>query len=157
MKRPFFKTAAEAPPPLVVRVKRRVRFEEVDSLRIVWHGRYPSYLEDVREALGDRYGIGYLDFFAHGVVAPIKQLFFDYHLPLYLHEELTIEGLLHWSDAARLNFEYQIYNPEGRLATSAYSVQMMLDLHTNQVLMLNPPFYQDFLRRWRAGEWETDA
>jgi len=152
MRKPFFKSIASAPAALSCRVERRVRFEEVDTLGIVWHGRYPSYLEDVREALGDRYGIGYLNFYENGVVAPIRQLYLDYHWPLRLHEKITIEGLLHWTEAARLNIEYRIFNAEGRLATSAYSVQMMLDRQTHDILMLNPPFYQEFLNCWRHGD-----
>jgi len=151
MKKPFFKSDPAAPAALTCRVERRVRFEEVDTLGIVWHGRYPSYLEDVREALGDRYGIGYMDFFANGVVAPIKQLYLDYHLPLHLHEKLTIEGRLHWTEAARLNLDYRIYNAEGRLATSAFSIQMMLDRHSLEILMITPPFYREFLERWQGG------
>ena len=29
-----------------------VRFSEVDSMNIVWHGSYPLYFEDAREAFG---------------------------------------------------------------------------------------------------------
>ena len=37
-----------------------IRFHEVDSLRIVWHGHYLKYFEDGREAFGRKYGIGYM-------------------------------------------------------------------------------------------------
>lgn len=36
------------------------RFSEVDSMNIVWHGSYPLYFEDAREAFGEKYGLGYL-------------------------------------------------------------------------------------------------
>ena len=40
----------------------RVRFSEVDSMRVVWHGEYVRYFEDGREAFGEQYpGLGYLD------------------------------------------------------------------------------------------------
>lgn len=29
-----------------------VRFSEVDSMNVVWHGSYPLYFEDAREAFG---------------------------------------------------------------------------------------------------------
>ena len=96
MKKRPFRTIPGAPQPLAFTVTRRVRFEEVDTLGIVWHGRYPSYFEDVREALGDRYGIGYLDFFQAEVAAPLRQLHFDYLKPLCLRENFTIKAeLLH--------------------------------------------------------------
>lgn len=151
MKKQPFKTPPGAPRPLSFTVERRVRFEEVDALGIVWHGRYPSYIEDVREALGDHYGIGYLDFFREGVVAPIRQLHLDYHLPLQLHDQFTIKGELHWSEAARLNFTYEIFNAQGGLATSGHSIQMILDYQSRAVLMVPPPFLQSFLERWQQG------
>ncbi len=151
MKTKPFKAVPNAPQPLSFEVERRVRFEEVDALGIVWHGRYPSYLEDVREALGDHYGIGYLDFFREGVVAPIRQLHLDYHRPLQLHDLFSIKGELHWTEAARLNFTYQIFTAQGELATSGHSIQMILDYQSRAVLMAPPPFMQDFLNRWQQG------
>jgi hypothetical protein len=100
MKKHPFKKVPNAPQPLSFSVSRRVRFEEVDALGIVWHGRYPSYFEDVREALGDHYGIGYLDFFREKVAAPLRQLHFDYLKPLSLRESFTINAQLHWPEAA---------------------------------------------------------
>ena len=50
----YFKRNPQDPAPLVVGIDRRVRFEEVDALGMVWHGRYPSYFEDGRIAFGDR-------------------------------------------------------------------------------------------------------
>ncbi len=151
MKKKPFKVPDGAPQPLSFEVKRRVRFEEVDALGIVWHGRYPSYIEDVREALGDYYGIGYLDFFREGVVSPIRQLHLDYHLPLQLHDKFTIKGELHWSEAARLNFTYEIFNEKGKITTSGHSIQMILDYQSRTLLMVPPPFFQAFLERWQEG------
>ena len=37
-----------------------VRFSEVDAMQIVWHGAYPLYFEDAREAFGARYGLEYM-------------------------------------------------------------------------------------------------
>ena len=32
-----------------------IRFSEVDSMSIVWHGSYVQYFEDAREAFGRKY------------------------------------------------------------------------------------------------------
>jgi len=153
MIKPYFPAREEHPPPLRIEIKRSVRFEEVDSLRIVWHGRYPSYFEDARVALGEKYGIGYMDFYENGIVTPIKKMHFDYHRPLSFQEEMTIEGILHWSDAARMNFEFNIRNGEDQLATTGYTVQMMLDRDQN-ILVVPPRFYTAFCERWKSGELE---
>jgi acyl-CoA thioester hydrolase len=131
-------------------VERRVRFEEVDALGIVWHGRYSSFFEDARAALGEKYRVGYMDFYKQGVTAPIKQLYVDYHRPLRFQETFTIEGILHWSEAARINTEFVLRDSQGQMTTTGYSVQVMLDFEEN-LLMVPPAFYADFRNRWEAG------
>ena len=37
-----------------------VRFSEVDSMRVVWHGSYPLYFEDAREAFGKEFALEYM-------------------------------------------------------------------------------------------------
>lgn len=151
MLKPYFRTLKDGPPPLRFKVERKVRFEEVDSLGIVWHGRYPSYFEDARGGLGEKYGINYLDFHKNGVIAPIKKMHIDYHRPLMYPDVFTIEGILHWSDAARLDYEYIIRDNKGELLTTGYTVQVMLDLDKNLYMVL-PAFYNEFCKRWKAGE-----
>ena len=151
MRRPYFPAKGDHPPPLRARVQRRVRFEEVDPLGIVWHGRYPSYFEDARVVLGERYGIGYDDFRANQVLAPIKKLHIDYVKPLRFGEEFSIEGVLHWAEAARLNFEFVIRDAREQVTTTGFSVQLLLD-PSGEVFMVPPPFCQAFRERWRAGE-----
>ena len=152
MMKPYFPARGGDPPPLRVSIKRKVRFEEVDSLGIVWHGRYPSFIEDVRDALGDKYGISYVDFYSHGVVVPIRKMHIDYFHPLRLRDIAALEGILHWSEAARINFEFVIKNEKGRMTTSGYTVQMMLDMEDN-ILMVPPSFYKEFLEKWKKGEF----
>lgn len=59
-----------------------VRFSEVDSMNIVWHGSYSLYFEDAREAFGKRYGLGYFDIFGNGYYAPLVELSFNYKRPI---------------------------------------------------------------------------
>lgn len=150
MRKPYFRAVEGAPPPLRCQVKRRVRFEEVDPLGIVWHGRYPGYFEDGRVALGRYYGLGYLDLYGQGIMAPVKQMHIDYQLPLRFEEEFTIEALLHWSDATRLNHEFILRNSNNEIVTTGYTVQLLTDSE-QRVLLLPPVFYQEFRNSWRAG------
>ena len=150
MKKRWFPKVENAPEPLSMVVERHVRFEDVDALGIVWHGRYPSYFEDARVALSARYGLGYMDFYDKGVIAPIKQMYVDYHQPLRFEEIFTIEGRWHWSEAARLNFEFILRNDQQQIVTTGYSVQMLLDRESN-ILVVPPTFYQQFLQCWKEG------
>lgn len=150
MSRPYFPVRDGAPPPLRVMVDRQVRFEEVDPLNIVWHGRYPSFFEDARVAFGEKYGIGYLDCYERGILTPIKMMHVDYFRPLRFPEPFSIEGILHWSEAARLNFEFIVRNKEQEITTTGYTVQMLLDTELN-IMLLPPPFVREFLDRWKNG------
>ncbi len=151
MKKNFFSHQKDAPPPLKITVERRVRFEETDPLGIVWHGRYASYLEDARTALGEKYGTGYMELYKHGILTPIKQMHIDYQNPLRFQEAFSIEALLHWSDAARINISYTIHNSQGVVTTTGYTVQVMLDINFN-LLLVPPPFFEEFRQKWVSGE-----
>ena len=140
------------PQPLRQVVERTVRFEEVDPLGIVWHGRYPSYFEDARLALCNRIGIGYRDCYAAGVATPIKQIHVDYSKPLHFEETFTIEAILHWCDAARINMEYLLRNREAEVTTTGYTVQLLTDPHQQLPLLVVPPFMETFRNRWKTGE-----
>ncbi len=149
MNKPYFHSIPGAPAPLHAIVKRQVRFEEVDSIGIVWHGRYPGYFEEARVALGNKYGVGYSDFIRNKLPVPIRQLGVDYFEPLFFEDEIEIEAVLHWSEAARINYEYIIRREETVVCTG-YTVQLMLD-ESLELLLSPPPFYADFMEKWKKG------
>ena len=151
MEKPYFTVKKGDPPPLRIEVARRVRFEETDPLGIVWHGRYPSYFEDARVALGEKYGIGYLNYYENNIVAPVKKMHIDYQRPLSLMENFTIEGILYWSDALRINHEFIIRDSARTIVTTGYTVQLILDRDSN-LLLVPPPFIKEFREKWKAGE-----
>ena len=138
------------PSPLSVTVTRTVRFEEVDALGVMWHGRYASWLEDGREALGALYGIGYLDFRGHGVIVPLKLFTLDFHQPLRYGQAYGIVTELSWNEAAVLDFAYRIEDAAGSVMTTASTTQLMLST-AGDLLMEQPAFYRDFCAKWQSG------
>lgn len=149
-KKEYFPAKPGDPQPLVARCKRTVRFEEVDSVNMVWHGRFPSYLEDGRIAFGEQYGLSYKFFREKMVVAPIVQMHIDYKAPLRLDQTAIIETSLHWSEAARVNFSYRIITDDLVNAT-AYTVQLLTE--PNGTILLAPPVWlEKFLTSWKNGE-----
>jgi len=151
-KKPYFKFQSDAPPPLQTIIQRPIRFEELDPLGIVWHGRYPSFFEDGRVAHGNQYGISYLDFKKQGVAAPIKQMHFDYIKPLAFGDIAHIETTLHYTEASRLNYEFIIRNDSGDITTTGYTVQLFVTFD-HELFMTPPDFYQEFLGRWKNEEF----
>jgi acyl-CoA thioester hydrolase len=141
---------APSPAPLLVETARVVRFNEADPLNIVWHGHYASYFEDGRIAFGKRYGLGYETMSKAGFVAPIKHLVVDYEAPLRFGQECRIAAALFWSDAARLNFEYEIRDMTGRLTTRGCTIQLFLNF-SGVLQYAKPAFYEEFCLLWRKG------
>ena len=145
------KKAIERPfPALTFLTTRTVRFEEVDQMRYMWHGRYPSWLEDGREALGQHYQISYLDFYAAGVLVPIRTMNLNYLSPLLYRKTYHIETNLLWNEAAILEFSYRILNENGDVMTEAETSQLMITVE-NEVLFESPQFYQNFCLAWKEG------
>jgi acyl-CoA thioester hydrolase len=147
----FFEEVPGGPPPLSASVSRRVRFEEVDPLGIVWHGRYASFLEDGRTAFGERYGLGYLEMYRAGFAAPIVQMHLEYHQPLRCFEEFVIRATLHFTEAARLNFSYRLTRADDVVIGTGYTVQLLRDLE-GELIVLRPEYLERFWERWRSGE-----
>ncbi len=136
-------------PALKNSTETTVRFSEVDSMQVVWHGEYVRYFEDGREAFGREFpGIGYLDFYANGYTAPIVDLQLQYITPLTVNDVAIIETRFIDSIAAKICFEYLIYRKnDGALAARGRSVQVFVDNEGNMSLT-NPAFFEAWKKRW---------
>ncbi len=123
--------------------KFRVRFNETDPLGIVWHGHYVTYLEDGREAFGEKYGISYKDIQNAGLFAPIVKCIVDYKLPLRHGDRAMIETNYVFEQAAKLHFTYKIFNEEGQLIATGETIQVFTD-QKGELFLSNPPFFEEW-------------
>jgi acyl-CoA thioester hydrolase len=124
-----------------------VRFSEVDSMNIVWHGSYAFYFEDAREEFGKKYGLGYLDIFGNGYYAPLVDLQFSYKKPLIYGRKARVDISFRNTEAAKIIFDYEIYDlGDGSLIATGYSVQVFLDKQY-QLVWNNPPFYEEWKQK----------
>lgn len=119
----------------------KVRFNEVDSLGIVWHGHYITYFEDGREAFGKKYGISYLDIQQNGYVTPIVKISTEHFLPLKYGENFCVETTFVNSESAKMIFRFRILNGEGKLVCAGETIQVFLD-NTGNLCLYNPLFFQ---------------
>ncbi|MFH2057516.1 MAG: acyl-CoA thioesterase [Pseudomonadota bacterium] len=153
MKKNYFKKSENDPEPLRAIVKRQVRFNEVDMLGIAWHGHYVGFFEDARIELGQQYKMGYMDLYANGIMAPVKTVHVDFVQPLKFMENITIEGIFHYSEASRLNSEYIIKNNGGKVCATGYCVQMMLTKEY-ELFLTQPEYVKRFCEQWKAGKFK---
>ncbi|MCK9204199.1 MAG: acyl-CoA thioesterase [Bacteroidales bacterium] len=125
-----------------------VRFSEVDSMRIVWHGNYLKYFEDGRESFGLKYNLGYLDVYKHHVMIPIVKVNCDFKRPLVYGDSAIIETRYIPTDAAKIVFEYTIYRKQDReIAATGSSVQVFLT-PDGVLLLTSPEFYTGWKKKW---------
>jgi len=135
---------------LTFREPFRVRFSEVDSMRIVWHGEYIRYFEDGREAFGHQYGISYLDIFNQGYTLPVVEVACQYKQSLTMGDTGIIEVCYVPTESAKVCFEYRIFrDSDHALVATGSSVQVFLD-QNNELVLLNPPFYLEWKKRWKV-------
>lgn len=132
---------------LTNRTTTLIRFSEVDSLGIVWHGNYVKYLEDGREAFGREFGLGYDDVYKSGLLIPIIKLDIDFKLPVRYGEEVLIETTFVNEAAAKIVFDYTLYRKsDDALVLTARSIQVFLN-EKSELEMTNPDFYLNWKKK----------
>lgn len=135
---------------LTARRKFDIRFSEVDSMNIVWHGSYPLYFEDAREEFGKKYGLGYMTIFTNGYYAPLVELSFKYKKPLLYEMQPIIVITYVPTESAKLVFKYEIIDErDGTVLATGKSVQVFMDKNY-QLVWENPEFYQNWKKRWEV-------
>jgi acyl-CoA thioester hydrolase len=122
----------------------RIRFSEVDAMRVVWHGSYVKYLEDAREYFGQEFGFGYEYIVNQGYVVPIVDLSIQYKEPITYGMEPEITIIYRPTVAAKIIFDYEIRDSKDKsLKATAHSVQVFLD-SKNDLVLYSPSFYDEW-------------
>ena len=125
----------------------KVRFGEVDSMGIVWHGNYAKYIEEGRESFGKKYGISYLDIYSNDVMAPVVNLNIDFKKQVRYGDIMIIETEFANSDAAKIIFKFKIFRKsDGELVATAESTQVFIDLNM-EMLLYPPKFVEDWKKK----------
>ncbi len=125
----------------------KVRFGEVDSMSIVWHGNYVKYLEEGRESFGQHFGISYLEIYSHGVMAPVVNMNIDYKKQVQYGDSVVVETEYINTEAAKIQFKYRLFRKsDGELVATALTTQVFITLE-REMLLYPPPFAVDWKKR----------
>ena len=116
--------------------KIRVRYGETDQMGIVNNAVYPSYYEIGRTMMFRELGFPYKKMEEEGVLIPLSDLYVKFHFPAYYDEELTLVTMLKDMPAARIRFDYEVYNSKGDLINSGYSIQAFINTKTRRPIRL---------------------
>ena len=129
-----------------------IRFSEVDSMGVVWHGHYAKYFEDAREEFGRKYDLGYLMMYDKGYFEPLVELSFKYKRPLIYGMKPEIEVVYRPTEAAKIVFDYEIRDRETKeVFATGHSVQVFMDKNTYELVLSSPDFYEEWKQRWEVN------
>ncbi|GAA0188486.1 acyl-CoA thioesterase [Fulvivirga kasyanovii] len=129
----------------------RVRFNEIDSMGILWHGHYIKYFEDGRESFGRAYNLGYLDVYEdHGFTIPIVKVDCNYKKPVKYNDPVVLETTFVDTPAAKIIFDYKLYHADNQeVYATGRSVQVFLNKQ-NQLQLTVPEFFQSWKAHWNV-------
>ena len=106
-------------------IRVQVRFSEVDSIKMVWHGHYITYMEDAREAFGRKYGLEYMYIYDSGYLAPMFDIKMRYHQIATVDDVLLVTITCRSTKGAKLVFDYEIHKEsDNALVFTAESTQL---------------------------------
>jgi len=124
-----------------------IRFSEVDSMKIVWHGNYIKYFEDGREAFGKQYDIGYLDIYAKGFKVPLVKIDCNFKKFVKYGDTLIVETEFINTMAAKIIYHFRLYNKENNeLVADGESIQVFLD-ENNELILTVPKFFDEWKKQ----------
>jgi acyl-CoA thioester hydrolase len=125
----------------------RVRFSEIDSMGVVWHGQYLKYFEDGREDFGNKFGISYMNFYSQGILVPIVKIDCNYKRPLVYGDTALVETRFVECEAAKTKFDYTIYNNRNHeIVATGSSIQVFMNL-SHELLLNFPTFFLEWKTR----------
>lgn len=131
-----------------------IRFSEVDSMNVVWHGSYMLYFEDARELFGEQYDLTYMGYVRHGYYAPMVEMNIQWKKPIFYGMRPRIDIIYRPTVAAKVVFDYEIHDTaDESLIATAHSVQVFMDLNY-QLVLYSPKFYEEWQQRWNVFESE---
>jgi acyl-CoA thioester hydrolase len=105
----------------------RVRFNEVDSYLVAWHGHYVAWMEEARNDLAGRFGVDAAQIAAAGFRAPVVALELKYLRPARFGEVLKVRTTLARKQTATLEFSCRILGADGKLAARGRTVHALTD------------------------------
>jgi acyl-CoA thioester hydrolase len=143
----------------VFSVTFEVRFPEVDSYGVVWHGHYIQYFEVARNGLCAAFGLTPADALAHGYKVPITRVAMDLKRPARLDDRLTVTARLAPPETAKLVMDYEIHREgTGELLATGATEQVVLD-PSGQLLLTFPAPVKTLVARvlaYQRGEAEPN-
>ena len=110
----------------------RVRYAETDKMGYVYYGIYAEYFEVGRTELMRHYGLPYSYIEENGIMLPVLSMNVKYIKPAFYDQLLTVRTFLKEVPAARIKFDYEMYNEQNVLLNIADITLVFIDALTRK-------------------------
>lgn len=107
----------------------QVRFNEVDSYNVAWHGHYVAWMEVGRNDLAGRFGMDARQLAELGFLGLVVSLEIKYLRPARFKEEIVVRTSLRPTEAATLVFVNEIVAADGRKLATGVTTHALTDLN----------------------------
>ena len=133
---------------LSVTIDFTVPFYDLDARQMVWHGNYVKYMENAREAFGDKYHFEYLHIFNSGYTAPVVDMHIKYRNSARIGDKLAIKITYVPTKAAKMVFRYIVTRPEDTAVIIEAETTQLFVSRSGTFETSNPDFVVEWKKRW---------
>lgn len=110
--------------------KLRVRYGETDQMGYCYYGNYAQYFEVGRVEALREVGMSYRKLEESGIMLPVSEFHVRYLHPAFYDDELTILTRITSVEGARITFDYEILNEEGKSVSKAKTTLVFVQKST---------------------------
>ena len=105
----------------------RVRYEETDTMGVVYYSKYFVWMEVGRVSLMRDIGFGYAEWVRHEIQFPVVQAHADYKAPARFDEEILVRTRVASIGNKSMRFENEIFRlPEMKLLATGHTVHALM-------------------------------
>lgn len=120
----------------------RVRYAETDQMGYVYYGNYAMYFEVGRVESLRKLGLSYKELEDSGIMLPVLEYYSKYIRPAKYDELLTVKTYIKEIPAARIKFEYEVFNDKGELLTVGNTTLVFIKAETKKPCAPPPHFIE---------------
>lgn len=108
--------------------RMRVRYEETDTMQVVYYAKYLVWMEVGRMSLLRDVGLAYRDWRKRGIRIPVVQAHADYRSPARFDDEVVVKTRVARVGNKSVKFENEVYRlPQMKLLCTGHTVHAFID------------------------------
>ncbi len=127
--------------------RMKVRYIDVDGMKIVHNSRYFVYFEEARLDLVEKENYPYKQIEDDGFIVPISESRIFYKKSIYYGEEVAVITWLEYLKNFSMKFKYKIVKDDGAIACEGYTIHAFIKTDTMDFIEL-PEKLKDILIKY---------